>query len=39
MGHHLGEMKLNKKEVSMTGYISRREAHKKSSLNNKIFDK
>lgn len=29
MGHHLGEMKLNKKVVSMTAYISRGEAHKK----------
>lgn len=29
MGHHLGEMKLNKKEVNTTGYVSRGEAHKK----------
>lgn len=32
MGEHLGEVKLNKKMVSMTGYTSRGEAHKQNPV-------
>lgn len=30
MGDHLGEVKLNKKVVSVTGYTSRGEEHKQN---------